>query len=91
PDFFPSVAEVCGGRSVDEMMALTVSERTAIVLGNNARLLRERPVVLELMVWELVERNEFTAIMEEAREELGLRALEELYPDVSDKVLLAAV
>ena len=73
------------------MRALKVSERTAIVLGNNARLLRDRPVVLELMIWEMVERNEFTAIMEDAREELGLRIMRDLYADVADKALLGAV
>jgi hypothetical protein len=47
--------------------------------------------VLELMVWELVERNELTAIMEEAREAMGLRLLAELFPDVADKTRLAAM
>lgn len=91
PDFFPTFEELCGGRSAERMRALKVSERTAIVLGNNARLLRDRPVVLELMIWEMVERNEFTAIMEDAREELGLRIMRDLYADVADKALLGAV
>jgi len=91
PDFFPSFEALCGGRSVAAMRALPVSERTAIVLGNNARLLRERPVVLELMIWEMVERNAFTAIMEEARETLGLRLMAELYGDVADARILAGV
>ncbi|MDP9102409.1 MAG: TetR/AcrR family transcriptional regulator [Pseudomonadota bacterium] len=91
PDFFPSFDDLCGGRTLEAMKALPVSERTAIVLGNNARLLRERPVVLELMIWEMVERNEFTAIMEEARETLGLRLMADLYPDIADQRLLAGV
>ena len=48
-------------------------------------------MVLELMVWELVERNDLTAIMEEAREHLGLRLLAELFPDVADKRRLGAM
>ena len=40
------------------------------------------------MVWELVERNDLTAIMEEARETLGLRLMAELFADVEDKTVL---
>ena len=43
-----------------------------------------RPVVLELMVWELVERNQFTAIMEAAREAAGIRLAREIFDDLGD-------
>lgn len=80
PDFFPSFEEVCGG-DPDRLRALPVSERTAAVVDAYAHLLMARPVVLELMVWELVERNELTAIMETAREEMGLKLARELFAD----------
>jgi len=83
-DFFPTFEVMCGGLSVAQMLALPVNARAARLISNNARALLARPVVLELMVWELVERNELTAIMEEARETLGLRVLAELFPDVRD-------
>lgn len=91
PDFFPSFEDLCDGLSPAELRALPVSARTAHILGANARTLMARPVVLELMVWEMVERNALTAIMEEAREALGLRIMEELYADVADRTLLGAV
>ena len=90
-DFFPTFDVLRGDLSVDQMLAMPVSERAAYVIDRNARILLERPVVLELMVWELVERNELTAIMEEARETLGLKLMADLFPDVTDKRMLRAV
>jgi len=91
PDFFPTFEDLCGGQTITDLLALPVSIRAARVLERNAHLLLERPVVLELMVWELVERNELTAIMEEARETMGLRLLVELFPDVADRSRLLAM
>jgi AcrR family transcriptional regulator len=91
PDFFPTFEDLCGGDSAADLLALPVSARAALILDRNARALLERPVVLELMVWELVERNELTAIMEGAREDLALRLLTELFPDVADKSRLGAM
>lgn len=91
PDFFPTFDDLRGGMTVAELLALPVNRRAAYIIDRNARLLLERPVVLELMVWELVERNELTAIMEEARESLGLKLMAELFPDVADKGMLRAV
>jgi len=89
-DFFPTFDDLRGDLTVAELLALPVSRRAAHIIDRNARTLLARPVVLELMVWELVERNELTAIMEEARETLGLRLMAELFPDVADKQMLQA-
>ncbi len=91
PDFFPTFEDLCGGDTIADLLALPASVRAAHILERNARVLLERPVVLELMVWELVERNALTAIMEEARESLGLRLLTELFPDVADRSRLMAM
>lgn len=90
PDFFPTFETLCGELTLDQLLAMPVSERAAYIVGRNTRLLLQRPVILELMAWELVERNELTAIMEEARETLGLRLMAELFPDVPDKQMLRA-
>lgn len=89
-DFFPSFDMLLGELTAEQLLAMPISQRTAHVIGRNARLLMERPVVLELMAWELIERNELTAIMEEAREELGLRLMRDLFGDVADKAVLRA-
>ena len=84
PDFFPSMEDVCAG-DVAAILALPVPDRAATVAVNFAHCLLERPLVLELMVWELVERNQLTAIMETEREETGLRIARELFADVADE------
>ncbi len=89
-DVFPTFDDLRGGLTVDDLLALPVSRRAAHIIDRNAQILLARPVVLELMVWELVERNELTAIMEEARETLGLRLMADLFPDVADKQMLQA-
>lgn len=87
-DFFPTFEQICGSRSADEVRAMPVPERAGWVIANNLRLLAERPAVLEMMVWELIERNELTAVLEEARESLGLRLMAELFGDVADRARL---
>ena len=91
PDFFPTFEDLCGGLTVAQLLAMPIGERAAHILDRNVRALMDRPVVLELMVWELVERNALTAIMEEAREQLGLRLLETLFSDVADAAGLRAM
>jgi AcrR family transcriptional regulator len=83
PEFFPGFDEVCNGDPAG-LRAKPVPERAVTVAGNYARLLLARPVVLELMVWELVERNALTAIMETARETMGLRLAREIFDDADD-------
>jgi AcrR family transcriptional regulator len=90
-DFFPTFEDLCGADTVADLLALPIGVRAARILDRNVGALLNRPVVLELMVWELVERNDLTAIMEEARESLGLRLLAELFPDVTDQQRLRAV
>jgi hypothetical protein len=83
PGFFPSLEEVCGGDPA-ALRQRPLPERAATVLDNYARLLMARPAVLELMVWELVERNELTAITETVRERMGLAVVQEVFGDATD-------
>jgi AcrR family transcriptional regulator len=90
-DFFPSFEDLLAGRSCEELLRMPVSQRAAYIVERNVQALLQRPVVLELMAWELIERNELTAIMEEARESLSTRIFAELFPDVLDKARLQAI
>ena len=90
PDFFPSFENIIGD-DIDALKALPVGKRAAEVLERNTAAMMANPVVLELMVWELVERNELTAIMEEAREKMGRRLMAEVFADVEDRTRLAAI
>jgi AcrR family transcriptional regulator len=90
PGVFPTFEEVCGGDPA-ATRALPIPERAALVLDNMALVLMARPAVLELMVWELVERNALTAITEAARETMGLRIVSELFGDVAEPGEVGAV
>ena len=90
PDFFPTFDEICAGDPA-ALRALPIAERAAAMLDTYAHLLMARPMVLELMVWELVERNELTAIMETAREAGGQRLAREMFDDVGDPARMNAV
>jgi AcrR family transcriptional regulator len=89
PETFPNFEEVCGDPAV--LRALPASDRAAHVAIGYARALMARPVALELMVWELVERNALTAITETAREELGLRLAREVFGDADAPAQVNAV
>lgn len=90
PDFFPTFEEMCGGDPIG-LRAMPIPVRTAKMLETYTQLLRKRPLALELMVWELVERNQFTAIMESAREAVGRRLTAEIFDDLGDPALSGAV
>ncbi len=90
PGFFPDGVEMAGG-DVAATRALPIPERVAAVTLAYANALLARPVVQELMVWEMVERNAFTAIAEEERERGALALVSELFPDVRDPGRVNAV
>ena len=90
-DFFPRYEDICPPGEMATLHAMPVGERASLVLDRYAMALMARPAVLELMVWELVERNALTAIMEDARETLGLKLLSDLFGDVEDPRRLATV
>lgn len=83
PGFFPDLEELAGG-DLAAARALPLAERVAAVTRAYAQALMRRPVVLEMMVWEMVERNALTAIMEEQREIQGLRIGAELFGDTGN-------
>lgn len=83
-NFFPTFEEVTGGDPA-AIARLSVGARAARLAINYARVLASRPAVLELMAWEMIERNALTAIMETQREEMGLRLVREFFGDVTNR------
>ncbi len=83
PGFFPDIVELAGG-DLAATLALPIPERVAAVTLAYANALIARPVVQELMVWEMVERNALTAIAEEERERAALDLISDLFSDVRD-------
>jgi AcrR family transcriptional regulator len=80
-DFWPSFEELAD-KDPQALFALPPGEAVAQVLKNYLHALRRRPITLEILAWETVERNELTAILETVREELALRILKAAPPGV---------
>jgi len=66
-NFWPSVEELAGG-DADAYTRLSLAEKLSQLALNYAHALRSRPLTLEIMAWEMVERNHLTNELEAIRE-----------------------
>ena len=71
--FWPRVADLLGPEP-QALLALPAAERWATFFDHFIDELRRRPLTLEVLAAELVERNELTAILESEREAWGQEA-----------------
>ncbi|MGL6112190.1 MAG: TetR/AcrR family transcriptional regulator [Rubrivivax sp.] len=71
--FWPSVDELLGD-DPRAVLALPAPDRYALFFDRFIDALRARPLTLEILAAELVQRNELTAILETEREQWGERA-----------------
>lgn len=78
--FWPTVDEFLATQPAD-FQALPIGERYARFFEHFIDSLRNRPLTQEIMVAELIERNELTAVLETEREEWGNRAMQALGGD----------
>jgi AcrR family transcriptional regulator len=88
--FWPTVEEMAGG-SLDALAAMPLLERWEHALVSYIAEIRKRPTTQEILAWEIVERNEVTAKLEEVRERRGLQLLRALAHDAPPGVDVAAV
>lgn len=83
-DFWPTIEEVCGG-NIASIRAMPLPQRIALMLTNFAHALMKRPMTLEFLAWETVERTEVTRVLEARRErwsdELNARLLDDFGQD----------
>jgi AcrR family transcriptional regulator len=68
--FWPSAEELLGDDPA-AVYALPVAQRYALFFDRFIDALRERPLTIEILAAEIVERNELTAILEAEREQWG--------------------
>jgi len=73
--FWPRVDELLGAEP-ERFLALPAAERYARFMEHFVDGLRARPLTLEILAAEVVERNELTAILESEREQWGEQAAE---------------
>jgi AcrR family transcriptional regulator len=71
--FWPTVQEILGD-DAQALLALPLPERYALFFERFIDALRRRPLTLEILAAEIVERNELTAILETEREQWGAQA-----------------
>jgi len=87
--FWPTVEEVIG-EDVERLRAMAPGAAVAEVLERYGQALRARPVTLEILAWESVERNALTAILEDHRQKMGAALFERVYPEGADRALVTA-
>jgi len=76
-NFWPRVADLLGP-DPQALLALPAAERYALFFEHFIDELRRRPLTLEILAVEIVERNELTAILEAEREAWGEQAAQVL-------------
>ncbi len=78
-DFWPSATELLG---TDQQKAELISRGYQIALTEFFKrytlALRSRPLTLEILAWETIERNALTIELEQVREAFGLQMMHEL-------------
>ncbi len=88
--FWPTTEEMAGG-PLDELARLPLQARVERVVESYVHHLRIRPLTREILAWELIERNEVTARLEEVRERRGLALMSALAAGLPGSVDLPAV
>ena len=64
--YWPTIEEVAGG-DPEGLRSAPLREAMATLLCNFARAIRKRPVTMEILAWESIERNELTKVLEKVR------------------------
>ncbi len=71
-DFWPDLNELMG-ESVEQFRNRQLADQMKTIMTNFVNGIRKRPLTIEILAWELVERNELTAYLEDVRERDGLK------------------
>lgn len=90
--YWPTIEEVAGG-DPERLRGMPLPETVATLLRNFARAIRRRPVTLEILAWETIERNELARVLEKVREDFT-RNLSRMFvagENVKDSELVAIV
>ena len=81
-DFWPSLEELIP--DPDEFLRLPLQQRLAQLSRRFTGAIRSRPLTLEAMAWETIERNAFTIELERVREHAGLELNQWITRDLPD-------
>jgi AcrR family transcriptional regulator len=70
--YWPTIEEVAGD-DPEGLAMLPLPEAVATLLCNFSRAVRKRPVTLEILAWESIERNELAKVLERVRKDFTKR------------------
>lgn len=94
-DFWPSATELLGqGDELERLSSMPFAQGFAEVFRRYAKAIRSRPLTLEILSWETIERNVLTIAMEDVRESMGLELmafLEKMNPPKADWQAIANI
>lgn len=79
-DFWPGFDELMG-EPLEQFRNRQLADQMQIIMTNLAKGIRKRPLTIEILAWEMVERNELTAYLEDVRERGGHKLTEVLNMD----------
>ena len=88
--FWPTIEEMAGC-SLKELAAMPFRARWERALHHYIYEIRRRPLTQEILAWELSERNEITARLEDVRERRSLAILKVLADGAPPRTDLAAI
>lgn len=94
-DFWPSSVELLGeGDELAQLSAMPFADGFAEVFRRYSKAIRSRPLTLEILSWETIDRNALTIALEEVRESMGLELmafLAEMNPPQADWQAIANI
>ena len=88
--FWPTAEELLSGDR-DQLRKLSPADQISCYFKCFLRALLERPQTLDIMAWELVERNRYSKILESVRVRSSLEYFEALHGDIPEDIDLSAV
>ncbi len=87
--FWPSSQELL--QKAQPLSGLSAGEQISLFFKCYMAALRERPLTLEILAWESLERHEFTRPLEEVRVRTALEFFEQLDGEIPDHLDLTAI
>ena len=87
-EFWPSVDELLAGAG-ELPSPCPPAKRLSLYFKSFTRAIRARPQSVEILAWEMVERNELTDIIDARRERTALELLQDVGDDVPDTLDLS--
>lgn len=78
-DFWPSVDDILGaGEQREQLLSQPFEQILSQVFERYCEEIRSRPLTLEIMAWETIERNSLTIALENTRERVGMETMQAL-------------